>query len=130
VCREEAIAKAVRDVNRPTLASVYAERRGTARGRGQEDRAAGSHRVATECHPGAVLDALGTHHHSSAEWTDSHKLEAGDPQRRHTAMMADPLVYIVGGLLAGIMVGLTGVGGGSLMTPVLILVFGQSPTTG
>jgi UrcA family protein len=33
VCREEAIARAVRDVNRPTLASVYAERRGTARGR-------------------------------------------------------------------------------------------------
>ena len=33
VCREEAIAKAVRDVNRPTLASVYAERRGTVRRR-------------------------------------------------------------------------------------------------
>ena len=44
-------------------------------------------------------------------------------------MMADPFVYIVGGLLAGIMVGLTGVGGGSLMTPLLILVFGQSPAT-
>ncbi|HXY96016.1 MAG TPA: sulfite exporter TauE/SafE family protein [Steroidobacteraceae bacterium] len=43
--------------------------------------------------------------------------------------MADPLVYIVGGLLVGIMVGLTGVGGGSLMTPLLILVFGQSPAT-
>jgi len=27
-CREEAIARAVRDVNRPTLASVYVQRRG------------------------------------------------------------------------------------------------------
>ena len=34
VCREEVIAKAVRDVNSPMLASVYAERQGHARGRG------------------------------------------------------------------------------------------------
>ncbi|HYL00892.1 MAG TPA: UrcA family protein [Steroidobacteraceae bacterium] len=33
VCREEAIAKAVRDVNSPMLASVHAKHRGTARGR-------------------------------------------------------------------------------------------------
>jgi uncharacterized membrane protein YfcA len=42
--------------------------------------------------------------------------------------MADPLIYIAAGLLVGAMVGMTGVGGGSLMTPLLILAFGQSPT--
>jgi uncharacterized protein len=31
------------------------------------------------------------------------------------------------GLLVGALVGLTGVGGGSLMTPILVLVFGQPP---
>ncbi len=33
------------------------------------------------------------------------------------------------GLLVGFMVGLTGVGGGSLMTPILVLLFGVSPAT-
>jgi len=42
--------------------------------------------------------------------------------------MPDPFLYVAAGLLVGLMVGLTGVGGGSLMTPLLILVFGQSPT--
>ena len=41
--------------------------------------------------------------------------------------MHDPYLYVGAGLLVGIMVGLTGVGGGSLMTPNLMLVFGQSP---
>jgi len=33
------------------------------------------------------------------------------------------------GLLAGILVGMTGMGGGSLMTPLLILLFGFDPKT-
>ena len=33
------------------------------------------------------------------------------------------------GLGVGILVGMTGIGGGSLMTPMLILVFGVTPTT-
>src|ERR1700742_3217690 len=37
--------------------------------------------------------------------------------------------YAVSGLLVGLLVGLTGVGGGSLMTPLLVLVFGIHPTT-
>jgi uncharacterized protein len=40
----------------------------------------------------------------------------------------DPLI-IVFGLGVGILVGLTGMGGGSLMTPILILVFGYNPVT-
>src|SRR5262245_53835591 len=40
----------------------------------------------------------------------------------------DP-VLIVFGLLVGLLVGLTGVGGGSLMTPLLILVVGVKPVT-
>ena len=40
----------------------------------------------------------------------------------------DPLI-IVFGLGVGILVGLTGMGGGSLMTPILILVFGFKPVT-
>jgi len=35
--------------------------------------------------------------------------------------------YTVSGLLVGVLVGLTGVGGGSLMTPLLVYVFGIAP---
>jgi Sulfite exporter TauE/SafE len=41
--------------------------------------------------------------------------------------MANPFLYSLCGLIVGALVGLTGVGGGSLMTPLLMLVFGQSP---
>src|SRR5258708_29357287 len=41
--------------------------------------------------------------------------------------MTDTLLYAGAGLLVGTMVGLTGVGGGSMMTPILMLLFGQSP---
>jgi uncharacterized membrane protein YfcA len=41
--------------------------------------------------------------------------------------MSNPLLYALCGLIVGALVGLTGVGGGSLMTPILVLVFGQSP---
>src|SRR5579884_2184088 len=40
----------------------------------------------------------------------------------------DPFI-VVFGLGVGILVGMTGVGGGSLMTPILILVFGVKPVT-
>jgi len=39
------------------------------------------------------------------------------------------LGYIVSGLLVGGLVGLTGVGGGSLMTPLLVFLFGFAPKT-
>jgi uncharacterized membrane protein YfcA len=39
------------------------------------------------------------------------------------------LGYALSGLLVGCIVGLTGVGGGSLMTPLLVMVFGISPAT-
>jgi uncharacterized protein len=38
-------------------------------------------------------------------------------------------LYVVSGLGVGFIVGLTGVGGGSLMTPLLILLFGVHPAT-
>src|SRR5271155_442190 len=38
-------------------------------------------------------------------------------------------LYSVSGLAVGVLVGLTGVGGGSLMTPILILLFGIHPAT-
>ncbi len=37
--------------------------------------------------------------------------------------------YAVSGLFVGVLVGLTGVGGGSLMTPLLVLLFGVNPAT-
>src|SRR3984957_14122670 len=40
----------------------------------------------------------------------------------------DPL-YSVSGFAVGFLVGMTGVGGGSLMTPLLILLFGIHPAT-
>ncbi|MGH8453040.1 MAG: sulfite exporter TauE/SafE family protein [Nevskiales bacterium] len=39
------------------------------------------------------------------------------------------LGYAIAGLVVGGMVGATGVGGGSLMTPILIMVFGVHPAT-
>lgn len=39
------------------------------------------------------------------------------------------LLYSLSGLGVGILVGLTGVGGGSLMTPLLVLLFGIHPST-
>ena len=43
-------------------------------------------------------------------------------------MMIDPL-YALSGLGVGSLVGITGVGGGSLMTPLLVLLFGIHPVT-
>lgn len=42
--------------------------------------------------------------------------------------MLDPVVAVAG-LLVGFVVGLTGMGGGALMTPVLVLLFGVQPLT-
>jgi len=39
------------------------------------------------------------------------------------------LLYSLSGFAVGFLVGMTGVGGGSLMTPVLILLFGVHPAT-
>jgi uncharacterized protein len=43
-------------------------------------------------------------------------------------IMIDPL-YVASGFGVGLLVGMTGVGGGSLMTPLLILLFGIHPST-
>ena len=40
-----------------------------------------------------------------------------------------PWGYVASGFVVGTLVGLTGVGGGSLMTPILILLFGIQPMT-
>src|SRR5256885_2778465 len=42
--------------------------------------------------------------------------------------MIEPL-YVVSGFGVGLLVGMTGVGGGSLMTPILIMFFGIHPAT-
>lgn len=42
---------------------------------------------------------------------------------------AASLLYPVSGFIVGMLVGMTGIGGGSLMTPLLILLFGVSPAT-
>ncbi len=39
------------------------------------------------------------------------------------------LVVVLSGFLVGLLVGQTGTGGGSLMTPLLVLVFGVHPAT-
>jgi uncharacterized membrane protein YfcA len=41
--------------------------------------------------------------------------------------MTFDLAQIVSGLFVGFLVGLTGVGGGSLMTPILVFIFGYAP---
>jgi hypothetical protein len=39
------------------------------------------------------------------------------------------LLNVVAGFAVGVLVGLTGVGGGALMTPVLVLLFGMAPSS-
>ena len=41
----------------------------------------------------------------------------------------DTYLYTLSGFAVGAIVGLTGVGGGSLMTPLLVLLFGVHPAT-
>jgi uncharacterized membrane protein YfcA len=47
----------------------------------------------------------------------------------HIGLIEITPAYAFSGFLVGLLVGVTGVGGGSLMTPLLMLVFGFHPTT-
>jgi uncharacterized membrane protein YfcA len=47
----------------------------------------------------------------------------------HAIVSAYNPLYSLAGFLVGMLVGLTGVGGGSLMTPLLVLLFGFHPAT-
>ena len=51
-----------------------------------------------------------------------------DPAAFFASLHINPL-YSLSGLLVGLLVGLTGVGGGSLMTPILVLLFHIHPAT-
>jgi uncharacterized membrane protein YfcA len=42
--------------------------------------------------------------------------------------MAGSLLFVAVGLLVGLLIGMTGIGGGSIMTPILVFGFGQSPS--
>src|SRR3954449_1696049 len=53
---------------------------------------------------------------------------AGQGRGRPIFSAYNPL-YSVAGFLVGALVGMTGVGGGSLMTPLLVLLFGFHPAT-
>ena len=44
-------------------------------------------------------------------------------------LFLDSTHYVIAGALVGLLVGATGVGGGSLMTPLLTMIFGVTPTT-
>src|SRR5439155_3771800 len=48
----------------------------------------------------------------------------------HTSAAGNsPVALAVAGLIVGFTVGLTGMGGGALMTPILVLLFNITPTT-
>lgn len=47
----------------------------------------------------------------------------------HLAHLSISPLHAISGALVGLLVGMTGVGGGSLMTPLLILMFGVQPHT-
>ena len=51
-----------------------------------------------------------------------------DRRRRHGSFRVMTWQFTLTGLLLGTVVGLTGMGGGSLMTPILVIVFGFKPT--
>jgi uncharacterized protein len=50
------------------------------------------------------------------------------PAKIRRSRVIDP-VFVASGFSVGLLVGMTGVGGGSLMTPLLILLFGVHPST-
>ena len=56
-------------------------------------------------------------------WFPDHVAEAPEP-----AMSIDPYI-VLGSAVVGLLVGMTGAGGGALMTPMLILFFGVKPST-
>ena len=64
--------------------------------------------------------------HSRERWADNHTVANARGASVTLATMAD-VPYILVGFLVGGLIGLTGVGGGSLLTPLLVSVFGQSP---
>src|SRR5262249_1514535 len=59
---------------------------------------------------------------------DRRRVDQRDGRRRDGALGFLTWQFVLTGLALGLIVGLTGVGGGSLMTPILIIVFGFKPT--
>jgi uncharacterized protein len=55
--------------------------------------------------------------------------EEGIQGNVHMLLGSIDLHYTIAGFLVGALVGVTGVGGGSLMTPILVVLFGVSPAT-
>src|ERR1022692_4993037 len=53
---------------------------------------------------------------------------AGARRRERMAMHLNPYI-VLGSAVVGLLVGLTGAGGGALMTPMLILLFGVKPSS-
>src|ERR1700760_1085944 len=58
----------------------------------------------------------------------SDHIRSRPPERTGTVMSIDPYI-VLGSALVGFLVGMTGAGGGALMTPMLILCFGVKPST-
>src|SRR5437879_7690561 len=92
---------------------------------------------ASERHHGRIGIMENISGDSDAHIKHSYLVRSGRPCRRCyvlsgikdlTLEMIDPL-YVASGFGVGLLVGMTGVGGGSLMTPLLILLFGVHPTT-
>jgi uncharacterized membrane protein YfcA len=54
-------------------------------------------------------------------------MDINDGQLHDNIPMTFNIAQIISGLLVGFLVGLTGVGGGSLMTPLLVFMFGYAP---
>ena len=73
----------------------------------QDSAKAGALSALSKCHSGAVYEGVA---------------------RLNGFRLIHPL-YSLSGLAVGLLVGVTGVGGGSLMTPLLVLAFGIRPTT-
>src|SRR5260370_38861594 len=51
-----------------------------------------------------------------------------ETEAERTGMHVNPYI-VLGSAIVGLLVGLTGAGGGALMTPMLILLFGVTPST-
>ena len=88
----------------------------------------GNHSLIANKTAANALTPLGYNRATEHMLAGDHARSAG-PRFTHERHAIRHLLYSASGFLVGLLVGLTGVGGGSLMTPMLILLFGVHPAT-
>ena len=81
------------------------------------------------CGPDVGLPSVRGRPRRGLQVSSPHGVHATGTPRRAAGSVSVDLPLVIGGLLAGTIVGLTGMGGGALTTPMLVFFFGVNPLT-